>query len=94
MAQERICILGTGQMGVTCATLLAHNRHRVVLLGLPEAVEILRRTGESPHIGLFELGLAAAGIGLCGLALTAALRAAPVVPTGDPQLSQSLHYHS
>jgi hypothetical protein len=51
-------------------------------------------TGASPRIGPFELGLAAGGIGLCGLALTAALRAAPVVAVGDPQLSQSLQYHS
>lgn len=51
-------------------------------------------TGDTPRIGLSAIGLAAGGFGLCALALTSALRAAPVVPVGDPHLSQSLHYHS
>jgi glycerol-3-phosphate dehydrogenase (NAD(P)+) len=50
MPQEQICVLGTGQMGVTCSTLLAENKHQVTLLGLPQEVEILRRIGESPHM--------------------------------------------
>ena len=50
MVQEQICILGTGQMAVTCSTLLAQNLHQVTLLGLPQEVDVLQRTGESPHM--------------------------------------------
>ena len=50
MASERICILGTGQMAVTCATILSDNHHSVTLLGLPEHVEALSQRRESPHM--------------------------------------------
>ena len=77
MAQEQICILGTGQMGVTCSTLLAQNRHQVTLLGLPQEVEFLRRTGESPHMpGVkvpdgVEVTSAAAAVGRASLVVCA-----------------------
>jgi hypothetical protein len=51
-------------------------------------------TGDTPHIGVSELGLAAGGIGLSAFTLTAALRAAPMVPAGDPEYSESVRYHS
>lgn len=47
---ERICILGTGQMAVMCATLLCDNGHDVTLLGNPASIEHLRRTRESKHL--------------------------------------------
>jgi hypothetical protein len=42
MPTEQVCILGTGQMAVTCATLLAGNGNGVALLGLPSHVETMR----------------------------------------------------
>ena len=48
--------------------------------------------GDAPRIGVWEIGLAAGGIGLFGLALVRLLRSAPVVPLRDPQLFDSLHY--
>lgn len=42
--------MGTGQMAVTCATLLCQNEHRVVLLGLAPDVDVLRRTRQSPQM--------------------------------------------
>lgn len=50
MPSEDICILGTGQMAVTCATLLCDNGHCVRLLGLPDQVEHLSRARQSPHM--------------------------------------------
>ena len=44
--------------------------------------------------GVWEVGVFAGGAGLFGLALTRALRAAPIVPLGDPDLSASLQYES
>ena len=49
-------------------------------------------TGGSPAIGVWEIGLLAGGAGLFGLGLLGALRAAPMVPAGDPDLAASLHY--
>jgi len=48
--------------------------------------------GEAPRVGLWEIGLAAGGIGFFGLALAWILRRAPAVPIADPQLSESLEY--
>lgn len=78
-------------------------RNRRVLAGVAAVVLIGRWldlylmimpsiVGERPHIGLWEVGLLAGGAGLFGLALTRALRAAAIVPTGDPHLAASLHY--
>jgi glycerol-3-phosphate dehydrogenase (NAD(P)+) len=51
MADPRnVCILGTGQMAVTCATLLCDNGRNVTLLGLPGPVEAMQRTRQSPHM--------------------------------------------
>jgi hypothetical protein len=48
--------------------------------------------GESPTIGLWEVGLALGGIGAFGLVLAGVLRQAPVVPVADPDLVESLQY--
>jgi glycerol-3-phosphate dehydrogenase (NAD(P)+) len=45
-----VCILGTGQMAVTCATLLCDNGRSVALLGLPGHVDALNKNRESPHM--------------------------------------------
>ena len=50
--------------------------------------------GESPSVGVWEIGMAAGAAGFFILALAQALRAAPVVPVRDPQLVESLHYDS
>jgi hypothetical protein len=50
--------------------------------------------GERALPGLSEAGVFVAGTGLFGLALSRALRAAPIVPIGDPDLSASLQYES
>ena len=48
--------------------------------------------GETPRIGLWEIGLTAGGIGCFGLMLVWILRRAPAVPIADPQLNESLQY--
>jgi hypothetical protein len=48
--------------------------------------------GEVPRVGLWEVGLTAAGIGGFGLVLARILRGAPAVPVADPQLRESLQY--
>jgi hypothetical protein len=50
--------------------------------------------GAPPRLGIWEIGLAAGAAGFFILALAQVLRAAPVVPVRDPQLVESLHYHS
>jgi hypothetical protein len=50
--------------------------------------------GESPSVGVWEIGMAAGAAGFFILALAQVLRAAPVVPVRDPQLVESLHYDS
>jgi hypothetical protein len=49
--------------------------------------------GESPTLGLWELGLTVGVIGAFGLVLANALRGAPAVPISDPELVESLEYH-
>jgi hypothetical protein len=49
--------------------------------------------GSAPSAGVLELGLTAGGLGLFLSALFRALRQAPLVPIGDPLLTESLHYH-
>jgi hypothetical protein len=48
--------------------------------------------GDTPHIGLSEIGLTAGAIGCFGLLLAWILGTAPVVPVADPQLAESLQY--
>lgn len=50
MAREHVCILGTGQMAVMCATLLCDNGHDVTLVGRPGSITVLRDTGRSAHL--------------------------------------------
>jgi hypothetical protein len=49
--------------------------------------------GESPTLGVWELGVTLGGIGAFGLVLAAALKGAPAVPIADPELIESLEYH-
>jgi len=48
--------------------------------------------GDTPRIGLWEIGVTSAAIGGFGLVLAWILRATPVVPLADPQLADSLQY--
>ena len=48
--REKVCIVGTGQMAVMCATLLCDNNHDVTMLGRRETVAEMRQTRESPHL--------------------------------------------
>lgn len=52
---ESICILGTGQMAVMCATLLCDNGHDVTLLGRTPSVERLRQTRRSSQLPEVEI---------------------------------------
>ena len=66
----------------------------VVLLGrwLDLYVMVLPPINESsPAIGVWAIGLLAGGVGFFGIALTRALRGAPLIPIGDPHLDVSLH---
>jgi hypothetical protein len=51
-------------------------------------------SGGKPHIGIWEVGLAAGLVGVFSLAFFAALRRAPLVPVRDPYLAESMHYHA
>jgi len=66
------------------------------LMILPPAAGVLRPPAgavlPSPGIGIWEIGLAAGGVGFFGLALARALGGAPAVPIRDPQLAESLQY--
>jgi hypothetical protein len=48
--------------------------------------------GESPTVGLWELGLTLGAIGAFSLVLAGVLRGAPAVPVADPHLVESLQY--
>jgi hypothetical protein len=67
-------------LGLVAATVLVGRWVDVYLLIFPAVL------GETPRIGLWELGLTAGGLGGFGLALVWALRSAPAVPLGDPDL--------
>jgi hypothetical protein len=75
-------------LGTVAVMVLVGRWLDLYLMILPSVV------GRVPRFGLFEIGLAAGALGLSALAITSALRAAPLVPIGDPHLSQSLSYHS
>ena len=49
--------------------------------------------GQSPTLGLWEIGMTLGGIGGFGLVLAAILKGAPAVPAADPELVESLEYH-
>lgn len=49
--------------------------------------------GAQPRIGIWEIGAAAAAVGVFGLCFFAAFRKAPAVPVGDPYLAESVQYH-
>ncbi len=49
--------------------------------------------GAVPSIGLVEIGILLGAVAACVPALIRGLRAAPPVPSGDPYLAESLHYH-
>jgi hypothetical protein len=49
--------------------------------------------GESPTLGIWELGLTLGGIGAFGLVLATILKGAPAVPVADPELVESLEYY-
>jgi hypothetical protein len=49
--------------------------------------------GETPTLGLWEIGLTLGGVGAFGLVLAAVLKGAPAVPVADPELVESLEYH-
>ena len=51
-------------------------------------------SGGRPHVGIWEIGLAAGLAGVCFLGLLAGLRKAPLLPVRDPYLLESLHYHA
>jgi hypothetical protein len=72
-------------LGLVAATVLVGRWLDVYLLIFPAVV------GETPRIGVWELGLTAGGLGAYGLALAWVLKGAPAVPVADPQLAESLH---
>ena len=47
---ESVCIVGTGQMAVMCATLLCDNGHGVTMLGREATVTRMRETRASPRL--------------------------------------------
>jgi hypothetical protein len=73
-------------LGWVAVTMLVGRWVDVYLMIFPPVV------GEAPHIGLWEIGVTAAGLGAFGLVLALVLRGAPAVPVADPQLAESLHY--
>jgi hypothetical protein len=75
-------------LAAVAAVLLAGRWIDLYLMILPPIV------GERALPGPWEFGLLAGGAGLFGLLLARGLRAAPIVPAGDPDLAASLQYES
>jgi hypothetical protein len=74
-------------IGLVAVTVLLGRWLDVYLMIFPGVV------GESPTLGLWEIGLTLGGIGAFGLVLVAVLKGAPAVPVADPELIESLEYH-
>ncbi len=65
----------------------------LVLAG--RGLDLYLMTAPRPHplLTIWELGIALGVLALAGLLVFRALREAPLVPVGDPYLTESLHYH-
>jgi hypothetical protein len=70
-------------LGLVAAIVLVGRWLDVYLLIFPSVV------GETPRIGLWEIGLTAGGIAAFGLVLTWILKGAPAVPLADPDLMRT-----
>jgi len=73
-------------LGLVAAVVLAGRWIDLYLMIFPSIV------GETPSIGLWEIGFTAGGMGCFGLVLAWILRLAPAVPIADPELAESLEY--
>jgi hypothetical protein len=74
-------------LGAVAAIVLVGRWLDVYLMIFPGIV------GETPTLGLWEIGLTLGGVGAFGLVLAAVLKGAPAVPIADPELVESLEYH-
>jgi len=74
------------RLGLVAAAVLVGRWLDLYLMIFPSVV------GETPSIGLWEIGLTAGGMGCFGLVLVWILRRGPAVPIADPQLTESLQY--
>jgi hypothetical protein len=74
-------------MAIVAAIVLVGRWLDVYLMVFPAIV------GESPTIGVWEIGLTLGGIGAFGLFLASVLKSAPAVPVADPELVESLEYY-
>ena len=77
----------TGVLVKVCLALLAGRWLDLYLMIVPAS-------SPAPHIGLWEVGAAAALFGGFALGFFAALRRAALIPLRDPYLSESLHHHA
>ncbi len=71
-------------LGAVAATVLVGRWVDLYLMIFPSVV------GDTPRIGIWEIGVTAGGVGVFSLALAWILKSAPAVPVGDPQLADSL----
>ena len=72
-------------LGLVAAIVLAGRWLDIYLMIFPAVV------GETPRIGVWELGLTASGVGGFGLVLAWVLKGAPAVPLADPDLLRADH---
>lgn len=77
----------TGVLVKVCLVVLAGRWLDLYLMIMPAF-------SPAPRIGLWELGAAAALLGIFALAFFAALRKASLIPLRDPYLAESLHHHA
>jgi hypothetical protein len=73
-------------LGIVAAVILVGRWLDLYLMIFPSVV------GETPHIGVWEIGATVGGIGCFVLLLAWILRRSPAVPIADPQLTESLEY--